>query len=48
MVPTYIADEVMSLSRPDILKRLLRQAVKCREIGEFEKMLKLATKQAAG
>jgi hypothetical protein len=48
MVPAYIADEVMGLSRPDILKRLLRQAVKCREISEFEKMLRLATKQTAG
>jgi hypothetical protein len=48
IVPGYIADGVMSVSRPDVLKGLLRQAVKCKEIGEFEKMLKLATKQAAG
>jgi len=38
----------MSVSRPDILRGLLRQAVRCREIGEFEKMLRLARKQAAG
>jgi hypothetical protein len=48
IVPGYIADRVMSVSRPDVLKGLLRQAVKCKEISEFEKMLKLATKQAAG
>ncbi len=48
IVPPYIADEVMSVSRPDILRGLLRQAVRCREIGEFEKMLRLARKQAAG
>ncbi|MDM8525113.1 hypothetical protein QUF80_17215, partial [Desulfococcaceae bacterium HSG8] len=32
IVPAHIADEVMSVSRPDILKGLLRQAVKCKEI----------------
>ncbi len=48
IVPPYIADEVMSVSRPDILRGLLRQAVRCRDIGEFEKMLRLARKQAAG
>jgi hypothetical protein len=37
----------MSLSRPDILKGLLKQAAKCREIEEFEKMLKLAKRQAS-
>jgi hypothetical protein len=48
IVPAYIADEVTAISRPDILKGLVKQAVKCREISEFEKMLRLATKQAAG
>jgi len=48
IVPAYIADEVMSLSRQDILRALLRQAVKCKEIGEFEKMLKLASGKAEG
>jgi hypothetical protein len=47
IVPAYIADEVMSLSRPDILKGLLKQAAKCKEIEEFEKMLKLAKRQAS-
>jgi predicted transposase YdaD len=48
IVPEYIADQVMELSRLDTLKRLLKQALKCKEISEFEKMLRLATKQAAG
>ena len=48
IVPRYIADEVRSLSHPDVLKGLLRQAFRCKEVSEFEKMLKLATKQAAG
>ncbi len=43
VVPPYIADEVMSLSRQDTLRALLRQAVKCRDIREFETMLKLAS-----
>ncbi len=47
VVPAYLADEVMSVSRPDVLKGLLRQTFRCREIGEFEKMLKLATRQPA-
>jgi hypothetical protein len=46
IVPAYIADEVTAISRPDILKRLVKQAVRCREISEFEKMLRLATRQA--
>ncbi|MDM8550275.1 transposase [Desulfobacterales bacterium HSG2] len=46
-VPGYLADEVMSVSRHDVLKDLVRQAVKCREIEEFEKMLKQATRQPA-
>ncbi|MCP4352416.1 MAG: transposase [Desulfobacterales bacterium] len=48
LVPAYIADEVMSISRPDILKSLVGQAVKCREIEDFEKLLKLANRQPAG
>ncbi|MCP4353310.1 MAG: transposase [Desulfobacterales bacterium] len=48
IVPAYIADEVMSVSRLDILKGLVKQAVKCKEIDEFEKMLKLANRQATG
>jgi hypothetical protein len=46
IVPGYIADGVRSLSHPDV-KGLLRQAFRCKEISEFEKMLRLATKQAA-
>ncbi|MCP4352418.1 MAG: hypothetical protein GY795_43720 [Desulfobacterales bacterium] len=48
LVPAYIADEVMSVSRPDILKSLVGQAVKCRDIEDFEKLLKLANRQPAG
>ncbi|MDM8550274.1 hypothetical protein QUF72_09360 [Desulfobacterales bacterium HSG2] len=47
VVPGYLVDEVMSVSRPEVLKGLLRQTFKCREIGEFEKMLKQATRQPA-
>ncbi|MDM8550276.1 transposase [Desulfobacterales bacterium HSG2] len=46
-VPGYLVDEVMSVSRLDVLKGLLRQTFRCREIGEFEKMLKQATRQPA-
>ncbi|MDM8550273.1 hypothetical protein QUF72_09355 [Desulfobacterales bacterium HSG2] len=46
-VPGYLVDEVMSVSRLDVLKGLLRQAVRCREIGDFERMLKQATRQPA-
>lgn len=48
VVPAYIADEIMSLSRQDVLRALLKQAFKCREISEFEKMLRLASKKAEG
>ncbi len=45
LVPPYITDEVMSISRLDTLKSLVGQAVKCREIEDVEKMLELATRQ---
>ncbi len=48
IVPAYIADEVMSVSRIDILKSLAGKAARCRELEEFEKMLKLANRQAPG
>ncbi len=44
VVPAYIYDEVMSISRPDILVRLVKQAMICKKIEEFEKMLKLANR----
>ncbi|MCP4353369.1 MAG: hypothetical protein GY795_48590 [Desulfobacterales bacterium] len=44
IVPAYISDEVMSVSRPDILVRLVKQAMICKEIEDFEKMLKLANR----
>ncbi|MCP4108180.1 MAG: hypothetical protein GY749_21990 [Desulfobacteraceae bacterium] len=44
VVPGYITDEVMSVSRLDILKSLLEQAVICKKIEDFEKMLKLANR----
>ncbi len=47
VVPAYLADKIMSVSRPNILKNLLIQAFRCREIGEFERMLELATRQPA-
>ncbi len=47
LVPPYITDEVMSISRPDILKSLVGQAVKCKEIEDVEKMLELANRKAA-
>ncbi|HHC24390.1 MAG TPA: hypothetical protein ENK58_03100 [Desulfobacterales bacterium] len=47
IVPGYIADQVMSISRLDILKGLVRQAARCRKIEDFEKMLKLANREAA-
>ncbi|MCP4105002.1 MAG: hypothetical protein GY749_05630 [Desulfobacteraceae bacterium] len=45
VVPGYITDEVMSVSRLDILKSLLEQAVTCKKIEDFEKMLKLANRE---
>ncbi len=46
IVPGYIADEVMSISRLDILERLSNQIYRCKEIEDFEKMLKLANRKA--
>ncbi|MCP4106196.1 MAG: hypothetical protein GY749_11765 [Desulfobacteraceae bacterium] len=45
VVPAYIYDEVMSVSRPDILVRLVKQAMICKKIEDFEKMLKLANRK---
>ncbi len=45
IVPGYISDEVMSISRPDILERLVKQAAICEKIEDFEKMLKLANRK---
>ena len=39
--------ELRPVSMLDILKGLLRQAVKCKRIEEFEKMLELANRKAA-
>ncbi len=47
IVPAYITDEVMTISRLDILKSLVGQAVKCKEIEDVEKMLELANRKAA-
>ena len=47
IVPPDITDQIMTVSRPDILKALLRQAVKCKSLEEFEKMLELATRKPA-
>ncbi|MDM8550272.1 hypothetical protein QUF72_09350 [Desulfobacterales bacterium HSG2] len=47
VIPTYLVDEVMSVSRLEVLKGLLRQTFRCREIGEFERMLKQAKQQPA-
>ena len=46
IVPAYIAEQVRSVSMPDILKGLLRQAMRCKNIEDFEKMLELANRQA--
>ncbi|MCP4110065.1 MAG: transposase [Desulfobacteraceae bacterium] len=45
IVPEYISDEVMSISRPDILERLMKQAAICEKIEDFENMLKLANRK---
>ncbi len=45
VVPGYITDEVTSISRLDILKSLVEQAVTCKKIEDFEKMLKLANRK---
>ncbi len=45
LVPAYISDEVMSVSRPDILVRLVKQAMICKGIEDFEKMLRLANRK---
>jgi len=45
LVPAYISDEVMSISRPDILVRLVKQAMICKGIEDFEKMLRLANRK---
>ncbi len=46
IVPAYIAKQVMSVSMPDMLKELLRQAMRCKNIEDFEKMLELANRQS--
>jgi hypothetical protein len=45
VVPVYISDEIMSISRPDILTRLVKKAATCKELEEFEKMLRLANRE---
>jgi hypothetical protein len=45
VVPAYLSDEIMSISRPDILIRLVKKAATCKEIEEFEKMLRLANRE---
>ncbi len=47
IVPADIRDRVMTISRPDMLKSLLRQAVRCTTLEEFERMLELATRKPA-
>lgn len=47
IVPVDVADGVMSVSRPDMLKGLLRQAVKCKTLEDFERMLELANRRIA-
>jgi len=45
VVPAYISDQIMSISRPDILVRLVKQSMICRKIEEFETMLQIATRE---
>ena len=45
VVPAYISDQIMSISRPDILVRLVKQSMICRKIEDFETMLQLATRE---
>ena len=47
IVPARIADRVMTVSRTDMLKALLRQAMKCKAPEDFEKMLDLAAEKNA-
>lgn len=47
IVPPDITDQIMTISRPDTLKALLRQAVKSETLEDFEKMLELATRKPA-
>ena len=47
VIPGYIADKINEIARKDVLKGLLRQAVKCKEISNFEQMLTIATTNTA-
>ena len=47
VVPEYIARQVRSVSQPDTLKGLLKQAMKCKKFDDFEKMVELGTRKTA-
>ena len=46
VVPDYIVGRVRSVSQPDTLRGMLRQAMKCKKLGDFEKIVELATRKA--
>ena len=42
VIPAYIREKVMNISHTGVLNDLARQAVKCKEVIEFENMLNRA------
>ena len=45
IIPEYIATKINEITQKDTLKGLFKQAIKCKDIGQFEQMLTLATAQ---
>ena len=47
MIPEYITKQIHKISQKDTLKKLLKQANRCKDLAQFEQMLHIATTNRA-